>query len=270
MTVTQAKDFEAESDALYDLIADLDDSGLKQPTAFKGWTAENVIGHLHVWNIAADMALSDPEGFRHFFKQVADALRTGSLRRFEEKWLSDKGLSGKELVGEWRDFYRAMAERFYQADPSARVEWAGPSMSVRSSATARLMETWAHAQEIYDLLGVERENADRIENIVILGNNTYGWTFKVNGLEAPEPRPHLVLTAPSGNIWHFNVPSNDHRIEGPASEFCQVVTQTRNIADTSLEVTGENATRWMAMAQCFAGKPETPPAPGARKRLAPS
>ena len=54
-------------------------------------------------------------------------------------------------------------------------------------------------------------------------------------------------------------------IEGLAEEFCQVVTQTRNIADTSLIVTGKNAAAWMEIAQCFAGAPETPPAPGTRK-----
>jgi hypothetical protein len=43
-----------------------------------------------------------------------------------------------------------------------------------------------------------------------------------------------------------------------------VVTQTRNIADTGLKVTGPNATAWMEIAQCFAGRPEMPPAPGTR------
>ena len=58
----------------------------------------------------------------------------------------------------------------------------------------------------------------------------------------------------------------DQLIEGSATEFCQVVTQVRNIADTRLKVAGEAATRWMAIAQCFAGPPETPPAPGSRFR----
>ena len=131
------------------------------------------------------------------------------------------------------------------------------------------METWAHGQEIYDLLGVTRKNEDRIRNIVVLGNNTYGWTFKVNGEDPPEPHPHLILNAPSGDVWLYNDPNGEERIEGLAEEFCQVVTQTRNIADTDLKVAGPNATRWMAMAQCFAGRPETPPAPGTRKPTRP-
>jgi uncharacterized protein (TIGR03084 family) len=66
-----------------------------------------------------------------------------------------------------------MAARFAAADPFARVPWVGPDMSVRSAITARLMETWAHGQAAYDLLGVVRRNTDRIRNIAVLGVNTY-------------------------------------------------------------------------------------------------
>ena len=45
-----------------------------------------------------------------------------------------------------------------------------------------------------------------------------------------------------------------------------MVTQVRNIADTSLDVAGPVAAEWMGMAQCFAGGPETPPAPGTRHK----
>jgi len=126
------------------------------------------------------------------------------------------------------------------------------------------MENWAHAQEIYDLLGVKRINKDRIKNVVVIGNNTFGWTFVNRGEEVPNDRPFLRLTAPSGEVWDWNDPSETNKIEGLAEEFCQVVTQTRNIADTNLAVTGETANRWMSIAQCFAGPPENPPATGTR------
>ena len=57
----------------------------------------------------------------------------------------------------------------------------------------------------------------------------------------------------------------DH-VQGSATEFCQVVTQVRNVADTSLRVAGPVATQWMRIAQAFAGPPEMPPAPGTRIR----
>ncbi len=169
---------------------------------------------------------------------------------------------GEELFSTWRDYAHDMAGRWSGLDPKLRVKWAGPSMSVRSSMSARQMETWAHAQEIFDLAGVKRQDADRIRNVVMLGVNAYGWSFKVHGKEPPGPMPKLALTAPSGDVWTYG--EGEGNITGSAVEFCQVVTQTRNIADTSLQVEGEAARAWMANAQCFAGPPETPPAPGTR------
>ncbi len=258
----QARDFLDESEALHNLIAGLSDDDLGQPTAFKSWTINTIIGHLHMWNHAADLSLNDPQGFQSFFRGFSNFTRAGTMSEFEAQWRD--GLEGQKLVDDWIAFARKMAARFQKADPSKRVEWAGPSMSVRSSITARLMETWAHGQEIYDLLGVLRKNEDRIRNIVVLGLNTYGWTFKVNGLDAPEPVPMLELEGPSGENWTYGEINDLEKISGLAEEFCQVVTQTRNIADTGLKVVGDNAHRWMEMAQCFAGAPETPPKPGTR------
>jgi uncharacterized protein (TIGR03084 family) len=259
-----ARDFEAESEALYALIVTLDDKALDQPTAFKSWTIATVIRHLHIWNLAAEMSLKADRSFETYYAKLAEHLgKGGKLPSFEIEWLG--GLTGRPLVAAWKEGFSATAARFAVADPAARVKWAGPDMSVRSSLTARLMETWAHGQEVYDVLGQVRRNADRIRNIVILGNNTYGWTFKVRGEEPPSPRPSLRLTAPSGDVWIYNDPCEGELIEGLAEEFCQVVTQTRNVADTRLKVVGPNATNWMSKAQCFAGAAEPPPPPGARK-----
>ena len=258
----QADDFLAESESLFQLLENLEDSEFERATEFKGWTLNNVIRHLHVWNLAAGLSLTDEAGFDAFYAQVGENV-AGGLKGFEEAYM--EGLSGRALLNTWRESYRRVAADFGKADPSLRVKWAGPSMSARSSITARLMETWAHGQEVYDELGVVRENADRIRNIVVLGNNTFGWTYAVRGEEPPSPVPHLVLTAPSGEVWTFNEPSDDERIEGLAEAFCQVVTQVRNVADTDLQVTGSGATDWMSKAQCFAGPPETPPAPGVRR-----
>ena len=258
----QAEDFLAESECLYELLEGLGDSEFERATEFKGWTLNDVIRHLHVWNLGAGLSLTDEAGFDAFYAQVGEHA-SGGLRGFEDAYL--EGLTGQELLKTWRGSCQRVAAEFAKADPSQRVKWAGPSMSARSSITARLMETWAHGQEIYDELGVVRENADRIRNIVVLGNNTHGWTYAVRGEEAPSAVPYLVLTAPSGEIWTFNEPSDAERIEGSAEAFCQVVTQVRNVADTSLTVVGPGARDWMSKAQCFAGPPETPPAPGQRR-----
>ena len=258
----QAQDFLDESEALAAILSDLPDADYDRPTQFKGWTVNDVLVHLHFWNAAADLSLTDPERFTAVLEGLMGALGSGSLRGHENDAVKERG-SG--LLAAWTALYRDMGPRWTKLDPKTRVAWAGPSMSVRSSMTARQMETWAHGQEIFDLLGLKREEQDRIRNVVVLGVNTFGWTFKVNGLEVPETMPQVSLTLPSGAAAAFGE-AGDNRISGSAVEFAQVVTQTRNIADTALSVTGPVATQWMEKAQCFAGPPETPPAPGSRHR----
>ena len=172
--------------------------------------------------------------------------------------------TGRELLAPWHEYLTALCDALGKADPSLRLPWFGPDMGVRMFTTARQMETWAHGQDVYDLLKAARSNTDRIRNVAHIGVSTFGWTFANRGLPIPEEVPYVRLTAPSGAIWEWNEPSDANRVEGSAVEFCHVVTQGRNIADCKLTVVGDAATRWMAMAQCFAGGPEDPPGPGER------
>jgi uncharacterized protein (TIGR03084 family) len=126
------------------------------------------------------------------------------------------------------------------------------------------MECWAHGQAVFDLLGVERSESDRLRNIAIMGINTFAWSFVNRGLPIPELQPHVRLQTPAGGIWEWNKADSQNSIEGSAVDFCRVVTQTRNVLDTSLQVRGEVAGQWMSFAQCFAGAPHEPPSPGSR------
>ena len=262
----QAIDFRDECDALYALLAPLDDADFERETQFKRWTINDIMVHLHYWNYGADLSLSNEDEFVALMAALMETLNSGGdTRAFTEDRIG--GLTGRALVEAWRDYYLAMADRFSAADPKQRVKWAGPDMSVRSSITARLMETWSHAQAIYDILGVDRQEADRVKNIAVLGVNTFGWTYAVRKMPVPEVQPYLRLTAPSGDIWEWNEPSDEECVEGSAVEFCQGVTQTRNFADTTLSVTGPIANEWMGMAQCFAGGAEPPPVPGTRFKV---
>jgi len=260
MSMPQAQDFLDDSKALYALLEPLDDAAFGQATAFKGWTFDDVLRHLHFWNWMAWLQLNDESAL---VAQMDAIARAGGMQPAEAAHVDDAG--GQALLALWMAQAEATAKAYESADPKARLKWVGPDMSARSSITARLMETWAHGQEIYDQMGVVRQNAGRIRNIVVLGVNTFGWTFRNRKLDIPEAMPFVTLTAPSGEVWTYGEESEDERIEGLAEEFCQVVTQTRNIADTGLVVTGSIATQWMGFAQCFAGKPETPPAPGIRR-----
>lgn len=261
--ISQADDFKTECDALYNLLTPLSDDEFDQVTQFKGWTLNDVLGHLHIWNWAARESLVNEAGFQaYIYKMMGPEFEHLPLRQRETHFLG--GERGQSLLALWRDFYIKTADSFREEDPKRRLKWAGPDMSARSSITARLMETWAHGQEVYDQLGRHRIEGDHIQNIVVLGINTFSWTYATRKQTPPGPIPYVELVAPSGAIWSYGESNLTDTIKGSAAEFCQVVTQVRNILDTSLEVEGPVAEDWMSKAQCFAGPPEVPPTPGAR------
>jgi uncharacterized protein (TIGR03084 family) len=137
-------------------------------------------------------------------------------------------------------------------------------MSTRSFATARLMETWAHGQDIWDMLGRERAPGPGLRHITHLGVTTYGWTFVNRKLPVPQPVPYVELQAPDGDRWTWGEPSDEHYVRGPALDFALLVTQRRHRADTRLAWAGDPADRWTRLAQCFAGDPTDGPSPGVR------
>lgn len=252
-----------ESRELYALAAGLADSDWDQPTPFKQWTVWDVIAHLHVADQWAIASLRGPAAFAAAAKPVMAALGGGrSMRDYAREHFVM--LPGAAILQAWRSGQETLIQLAHATDPEVRLSWFGPSMGLRMFITARYMETWAHAQDLYDLLGHARQYHDDIHAIATLGIKTFGFCHSIRGLAVPAVQPHVRLTAPSGAIWTWNEASEAECIEGLASEFCHVVTQGRNIADTALRVTGPIAQQWMAIAQCFAGPPETPPAPGTR------
>ena len=180
--------FRAECDALHALLAPLTDADWQRPTQFKGWTINDVIAHLHAGNHSADLSLNDAAAharMKQEWKRTAEAQNLTNLQ-MTHRWLD--GLNGRALLAEWHAASHRLADDFAVADPRKRVPWAGREMSARSSISARLMETWAHGQEIYDLLSVRRSSTDDIRNIATLGINTFGWTFTNRASACSPPR----------------------------------------------------------------------------------
>ncbi|MBL4768922.1 MAG: TIGR03084 family protein [Rhodobacteraceae bacterium] len=264
----QAQDFLNESTALASILEPLTDADFDMPTQFKGWSIDDVIGHLHMFNVAALNSLQDDSAFATFFAPIAASMAAGkTMLQSQYPWLN--GLRGRALFEHWRDTVGQVALAYADADPKRRLKWAGPDMSTLSCITARQMETWAHGQEVFDALGQTRIEQDRIRNIAHLGVSTFGWTFINRGLSVPDPAPFVRLTGPSSAVWDWNAPQDENVVQGDAVEFAQVVTQVRNVTDTSLKTVGETAADWMAMAQCFAGPVNDPPAKGTRHIVQP-
>lgn len=257
----QAMDFLHEARALHRLISAQPQAFLQQQTQFKGWTVEEIIRHLHIWDGMADLSRSDPEAFAVAVADVGRGVMTGTTRAVERAFLP---LTGRRLVASWQARYERMGAEWAMVDPKLRVKWAGPDMSARSSLSARIMEVWAHGQAVFDQAGWNRQVTPRLWNVVALGVNTFGWSHQVQGLDVPEAMPLLRLEL-NGDVREWG-DATAGLIEGPAEAFAQVVTQTRSVADVPLRLSGPVAERWMQTAQCFAGPRTAPPAPGSRSR----
>ena len=263
MTLQVSLDLRDEADELRAFLETLDDADWSRPTGFKGWTPWDVVAHLHMFDRVSLLALQEGDAFAERRGELIRKMGAGqAMSEIAREELGH--LSPKELVEVWHRDCLEMARQLGESDPKRRLPWFGPDMGVPMFTTARYMETWAHAQEIYDLKGIARTYTDRIEHIAVIGVKTFGWTFVNRKLDPPGPPPYVRLEAPSGEIWEFGEPSETECVRGSAVDFCHVVTQGRNVADTGLEVTGDVATRWMAIAQCFAGGPADPPKPGER------
>ena len=259
----QAHDYLAEVDELSNLLRDQLESIFFKKTLFKSWTVNDVIGHLYMFDFAALKSLQNENEFAKIYSNVSSHLDQGmSLLESQYPFLTE--LSGKNLFERWYGNSRKLGAAFAGADPSVRLKWFGPEMSAKSSITARQMETWAHGQEIFDVLGVKRTAHDRIKNICHLGVATFGWSFTNRGLKVPDHTPYVRLISPSGKIWEWGDSGSSSSINGNASEFAEVVTQVRNVQDTKLKSEGAIAKNWMKIAQCFAGQPENPPPKGSR------
>ena len=260
----QAADFRAEADELYQVLLTLNDPDWDRATLFKQWTINDIVQHLHDSDLMALASIDGPEHLARFRAERQVLLDNGLTRvQAARRRLGD--LTGARLRETWHARMVGLCDQVSAMSPDTRLKWVGPDMGVRMFTTARQMETWAHGQAIFDLLGRTRAPTDRLRNIAEIGVRTYGWTFANRQRPVPGPAPHVRLISPSGAIWQWNDPAPDNAVEGDALPFCQVVTQTRNVADTDLKVTGEPARIWMSLAQCFAGPPEDPPAPGARR-----
>ena len=137
-------------------------------------------------------------------------------------------------------------------------------MSAASSLTARIMETWAHGQDVADALGLVREPTARLRHIAHIGVRALPFSFAANGLEVPQEPVRVELTGPDGSVWTWGPEHAANRVTGPALDFCLIVTQRRHLADTSIRAYGQVADQWLAIAQAFAGPPGPGPPAGLR------
>jgi uncharacterized protein (TIGR03084 family) len=242
-------DMAAEGAALDDLVAGLDDTRWRTPTPAEGWTIADQIGHLAWTDHAATVSATDPDRFAVLLAEgVADPAN----------FIDDaaRDAAGRpDLLDHWRRTRSELAETLLGVPDGTKLAWFGPSMSPASMATARIMEMWAHGQDVADALGVTVEPTDRLKAVAHIGARTRDFAYILRGRTPPAAPFRIELTAPSGEAWTWGPEDATDRVTGSALDFCLLVTQRRAPEDLGLTVVGDDAAEWTRIAQCFAGAP---------------
>ena len=251
-----------ECEELEALLKGLSDSDWNLVTDYKDWTIADQVMHLHQVDMWGIRAVTDPDNWPDYVKSVRAYQAEGKTHYDVARELFGD-LPRGDLLALWSDGWRELIGKLEAVVGDDKLPWFGPPMRPDSFAGARQMETWAHGQRIWDILGKTREPTERIRGICELGVRTQGWTFANRKIERP-PVARVELTSPSGEQWVWN-PDAEGLVKGSALDFALVVVQSRNVADVGLICEGDNAKAWMAIAQAYAGVPADPPKPGTLK-----
>ena len=244
-------DLAAEGEALDVLVARLGPDGWATQTPAEGWTIAHQIAHLAWTDDSATLAATDPDAFQ---EQVVEAWRDPA--GFVDKAAAAEARTPPaELLERWRAGRAAIVAALAAIPDGQRLPWFGPPMGATSMATARIMETWAHGEDVADALGVRREPTARLKHVAHIGVRARNFAFAVHELASPAEEFRVELTAPDGDLWTWGPADAAQKVTGPARDFCLLVTQRRHLDDTALAAEGEGAAKWLTIAQAFAGAP---------------
>jgi len=245
-------ELQVESDRLVSLLSGLKPRQWESATPAAGWAVRDQVSHLAYFDEAARIAATEADRF-----QDESAALMAAGMNFPDRIAEEfRHLGVVELLKWFVQARVGMMHSFRASDPRTRLPWYGPDMSVASSATARLMETWAHGQDIYDTVGVVHPVSPGLHSIAHLGVSTFGFVHRLHGRKVPDEAVRVELKAPdSDDIWIWGPETSANVVSGPAEDFALMVTQRRNVTDTALTVVGDVATSWVSIAQAFAGAP---------------
>ena len=244
-------DFEAECADLDRLVAPLVPAGWTQETPAPGWTIAHQISHLTWTDEVSTIAATDAAAFAELLREATTRIAT-----FVDDAAAELATTpAPELLERWRRGRAGLAQALRAVPAGTKLPWFGPPMSPMSMVSARLMETWAHGQDVADALGAVRVPTARLRNIAHIGVRTRDFAYTVHGRQAPSAPVRVELTAPDESLWSWGPAEAAQRVTGPALDFCLLVTQRRHRDDLALVATGADATEWLTIAQAFAGPP---------------
>ncbi len=226
-----------------------------QPTPAAGWSIAHQVAHLMWTDETSVLAITDVAGFAEATAQAQESPATF----VDDAASTGTALAPADLLARWRAGRVALVEALRSCPDDTRIPWFGPPMAPASMATARIMETWAHAHDVAQALGVEVPRTHRARHVAFLGVRTRDFAHQVRGMAPPAEEFRVELTDPDGDLWAFGPPDATESVKGDGWDFALVATRRLHREDADLVAVGEQAERWLTIVQAFAGHPGADP-----------
>ncbi|MHC5705790.1 TIGR03084 family protein [Streptomyces sp. PKU-MA01144] len=252
------KDLATDIEETARLVEGLDEQAWHTATPAPGWTIADQIAHLTFIFHLAGTAASDPEGFAKLAAGAAgdfDGAVNAALQQFN-------AFPPAQLLARFRALGRQSVDALAAVPEGQVVPWLVNPLPPAVLASAGIMEVFGHGQDIADALGVRREPTERLRHLVFFAFLTRDFGYLSRGLTPPADPFRIEVTAPSGEVWAFGPEEAADKVTGPAEDFCLLVTRRRHRDDLSLVATGEEADRWLDIAQAYRGPAGEGRAPG--------
>lgn len=250
-------DLKAEREDLDRFLTTLADEMWDLSTPAEGWTVRDSVSHIAYFDDAAILLIRGDNS-------PLDAVKSADT--FGDNNVIRAGLTMKpaELLSWFRQSGATMCDDLLKCDPKDRIPWFALPMGARSFATARLMETWAHGLDCYAAADVEPVDTDRLRHTARLAYMARPYAHQMNSLPEPAKPLRLELRLPSGTMWTHGPEDADDTVSGDAGDFCRVAVRRRHWKDSRLTVKGDEAGKFVEIAQTYAGPPGPGRMPGRR------
>jgi uncharacterized protein (TIGR03084 family) len=202
------------------------------PTPAEGWDIRDQVSHLADTN---DICIDTITGGPRPLNETALSFETPEA--FTQSGV-DKGraMTPADVLDWWRTSAARNRDALLAKDPRDRVPW-GLGMSAKMMATARLMETWAHAGDIRGALKMDPSATPRLQSISFLTLRAVPYALGFAKVEQPAGTLRAELTY-GGDTWMLGPDDADNVITGDALEFCRLGIRRIARADTSLKAQG--------------------------------
>lgn len=249
-TMTLLQDWQAESENLLEILDELNDEQWEMPTPAPGWTVKHQVAHLDWTERMLLLSVKDTQEFN----RVRKGVMVSPDEAVDRAAKANAHQSGRELTMAWMETRKSLYEQLWLLEHGQRIAWFGPSMGVATALSARIMEIFAHGQDIRDALGIAPSASDRLRHIAHLAIAARDFSFTANSVSIPEEEFRIELEY-LGQIWTWGPEQSAERVIGLALDFGMLATRRRHRDDCAVKAYGEQSNRWLDIIQAYAGSP---------------